>query len=77
MINDISEMKPTFSKSTIHIQKAIKCAMDKGVDKEIRVVRNPISEMQMSRLARGLKAHFRVMDVSSLEEALRLNHNGN
>lgn len=72
IINDISEMKPASPQGAKRIQQTQEEAVKLGVSKIIRIVGNPIAKLQISRTARLAGSTYEVVEVQSMEAAMRL-----
>ncbi len=72
IINDISKFKPVTPESTVYIKQAQQYLFIKGAKKVIRVVENYIANLQFNRTKKEVKADYEVLEVASLEEAMKL-----
>jgi len=72
VVNDISEFKPTTPESAENIRKAQAFVARRGVSRVIRVVgRALVTEMQFRRTQREAAADYEVVEVATLDDALR------
>jgi len=72
IITDISEFKPTSPSAAVYIKDAQAAAFQKGVKHAVRIVKNPIVNMQFNRTQREAGAKYDVLEASSVEEAEQL-----
>jgi len=73
VINDISELKPTTPSAAEEIKKAQAVLFKKGIGRVIRIVgKSVIASMQFSRTQKEAKASYEAVEVSTMEEALKL-----
>ena len=73
IINDISDFKPTTASAAEEIKKTQAALFQKDIGKVIRIVgKSVIASMQFSRTQREAEALYEVIEVSSMDEALKL-----
>lgn len=73
IINDISEFKPTMPSGAEEIRKTQAAVFQKGIGKVIRIMgKSVIAGMQFSRMQKEAEALYEVIEVPSMDEALKL-----
>ena len=72
IINDIARMKPASQNGAEIIKNVQAEVMKIGVKKVIRVVEHQISKMQFDRTTKQAGASYEIIEVSTLEEAMKL-----
>lgn len=70
IINDISKLKPASPAGAAEIKRAQAFVLENGVGRIIRVTKNPISKMQLTRTSG--EVGYEAFETRSLDEAYKL-----